>query len=281
MITKAQREFMLPAAVAAAIAAGEAIMDVYESSDNDYDLKKDRSPITRADRNAHEVIKHHLLSTRIPILSEEGREMVYQERMAWDLFWMVDPLDGTVEFLKGNGEFTVNIALMVAGKPEFGVVYVPGRQLLYFNDPGRGAFRKEGVFATATPHCTYDWLFEGAEKLPLVSERAEGPLRVAVSRSHHNAETFAHIDTLRPKYPEIEVIEQGSSYKFCMIAEGGVDYYVRTTNTYEWDTAAGEAILAAAGGATLAFPEGTSLDYNKESLANPYFTCQSPLIKVL
>ena len=275
MITKTQKEFLLPKAVCAAIIAGDAILDVYESSDHDYDLKKDRSPITKADRNAHEVIKRHLLDTRIPILSEEGREMVYQERMAWDLFWLVDPLDGTVEFLKGNGEVTVNIARMVAGKPEFGVVYVPNRQLLYFNDPDLGAFRKCNVCAAGEASYGYEWLFEGAEKLPLTSERPEGPLRVAISRSHHNPDTFAHIDSLRTKHPEIEVIEQGSSFKFCMIAEGGVDYYYRNSTTYEWDTAAGEAILRAAGGATLSHPEGTELDYNKESLANPHFTCQS------
>lgn len=275
MITTTQKEFLLPKAVSAAVRAGEAILDVYESSDHDYALKKDHSPITRADCNAHEVIKRHLLTTRIPILSEEGREMLYEERMAWDLFWMVDPLDGTVEFLKGNGEFTVNIALMVGGKPEFGVIYVPNRQLLYYNIPDQGAFRKCNVCATETADYNYDWLLEGAEALPLTNERPEGPLRVAVSRSHHNADTLAHIDSLRSTYPEIEIIEQGSSFKFCMIAEGNVDYYMRNTNTYEWDTAAGEAILLASGGTTLSHPEGTPLSYNKESLANPHFTCRS------
>lgn len=275
MITKTQKEFLLPKAVSAAVVAGDAILDVYESADHDYDLKKDRSPITKADRNAHEVIKHQLLSTRIPILSEEGREMVYQERMAWDLFWLVDPLDGTVEFLKGNGEFTVNIALMVAGKPEFGVIYVPNRQLLYYNIPELGAFRKRNICANDKADYSYEWLLEGAEQLPLTPTRPEGALKVAVSRSHHNADTLAHIDSLRSTYPEIEIIEQGSSFKFCMIAEGNVDYYMRNTNTYEWDTAAGEAILRAAGGSTLSYPEGIDLAYNKESLSNPHFTCHS------
>ncbi|MBQ3070827.1 MAG: 3'(2'),5'-bisphosphate nucleotidase CysQ [Tidjanibacter sp.] len=275
MITAKQKQVFLPKAVNAAIRAGRAILDIYESPEHAlFDLKKDKTPITTADRRAHEIIKQYLGFIRIPILSEEGRELLYEERKAWDLFWLVDPLDGTVEFLKGNGEFTVNIALMVDNHPTIGVIYVPYKGELYFNDPDKGAYKRENVTATADVEWTYDDLFEGSVSLPSVAPSEQKPLRVAISRSHNTPETFAHIDTLRTKYPDLEVVEQGSSYKFCLIAEGSVDYYVRTTKTYEWDTAAGEAILTAAGGQTLSYPEGEPLKYNDEWIENPHFTCR-------
>lgn len=275
MITTAQKEIFLPKAINAAVRAGRAILDIYESPEHAaFDLKEDKTPITMADRRAHEVIKTYLGKIRIPILSEEGRELLYEERKAWDLFWLVDPLDGTLEFLKCNGEFTVNIALMVDNHPTIGVIYVPYKGLLYFNDPDRGAFKREGVVATADMEWSYAELFDGACLLPLVEPSEERPLKVAVSRSHNTPETFAHIDTLRTVYPDLEVVEQGSSYKFCLIAEGSVDYYVRTTTTYEWDTAAGEAILESAGGQTLSYPDGERLKYNDEWIKNPHFTCQ-------
>lgn len=275
MITVTQKQIFLPKAVNAAIRAGRAILDIYESPEHaNFDLKKDKTPITTADRRAHEIIKQYLGYIRIPILSEEGRELLYEERKAWDLFWLVDPLDGTVEFLKGNGEFTVNIALMVDNHPTIGVIYVPYKQELYFNDPDRGAYKRTGVVASEDVELVYDDLFEGAVLLPSVTHGEDSPLRVAISRSHNTPETFEHIDTLREKYPDLEVVEQGSSYKFCLIAEGVVDYYVRTTKTYEWDTAAGEAILSAAGGQTLTYPEGEHLKYNDEWIENPHFTCR-------
>ena len=135
MITREQKEYLLPKAYNAAIRAGAAILDIYNSGGPiDVDIKSDRSPITVADRLAHSVIREYLGQTRIPLLSEEGREMLYAERKDWDLFWMVDPLDGTVEFIKGNGEFTVNIALMADNRPVFGVIYVPYRKRIYFSD---------------------------------------------------------------------------------------------------------------------------------------------------
>ena len=275
MITENQKQVFLPKAVNAAIRAGRAILDIYESPEHaNFDLKKDKTPITTADRRAHEIIKQYLGLIRIPILSEEGRELLYEERRAWDLFWLVDPLDGTVEFLKGNGEFTVNIALMVDNIPALGVIYVPYKQELFFNDPALGAFKRVGVKATENAEWSYADLFEGAIKLPIAENESDRPLRIAISRSHNTPETFEHIDTLRAKYPNLEVVEQGSSYKFCLIAEGSVDYYIRTTKTYEWDTAAGEAILTASGGKTLSYPEGEPLKYNDEKIENPHFTCR-------
>lgn len=276
MINSPQKQIFLPKAVNAAIRAGRAILDIYESPEHaSFDLKKDKTPITLADRRAHEIIKSYLGKIRIPILSEEGRELLYEERKSWDLFWLVDPLDGTLEFLKCNGEFTVNIALMVDNHPTLGVIYVPYKGLLYFSDYERGAFKREGIVASADVEWDYEQLFQDALRLPLEKKADDTqPLKVAISRSHNTPETFEHIDTLRAKYPDLEVIEQGSSYKFCLIAEGSVDYYVRTTKTYEWDTAAGEAILEAAGGLTLSFPDGERLKYNDEWIENPHFTCQ-------
>lgn len=274
MITTEQKEYLLPKALNAALRAGSAILDIYNSPEHaDFDLKKDRTPITVADRLSHEIIKRYLSCTRIPTLSEEGREMLYEERKDWDLFWMVDPLDGTKEFIKGNGEFTVNIALLVDNRPVFGVVYVPYKEVVYFNDPDRGAFRREAVKADAEAELAYADIFSGAMKIP-PRKLPTRPVTVATSRSHNNPETFAAIDRLRAKYPDLTVIEQGSSYKFCLIAEGSVDYYVRTSATYEWDTAAGETVLAATGGETLSYPEGEKLLYNKESVVNPFFFCR-------
>lgn len=259
----------------AAVQAGAAIMNVYKNRE-DYDvaLKDDKTPITVADRLAHTAIKEYLGRTRIPILSEEGREMRYEERCNWELFWLVDPLDGTVEFIKGNNEFTVNIALMENNICVGAVVYVPYLEKLYFAWRDGGAFLKEGVTPAADAAYDHARIMEGAVRLPF-AEPERLRLRVAVSRSHQTPETSAHIEALRRSHPDLEVIEQGSSYKFCMLAEGRVDYYVRTTHTYEWDTAAGELILAEAGGETRALESGEEFAYNKADLHNPWFVCRA------
>ena len=280
MITKTQKEYLLPKAYDAAIRAGAAILEIYNSNaPKEVTLKSDHSPLTQADRTAHASIREYLGQTRIPLLSEEGREMLYAERKDWDLFWMVDPLDGTVEFLKGNGEFTVNIALMADNKPVFGVIYVPYKEVIYFSDEERGAFRARNILADPAASHTYAQLFEGAELLPLRTT-CNQPLRIAVSRSHRNEETERLVANIRDRYPDAQIIEQGSSYKFCLLAEGTVDYYVRTTNTYEWDTAAGELILAEAGGKTVSFPDGQPLVYNKADLHNPWFEATSARCKL-
>ena len=275
MITKAQKEYLLPKAYNAAVRAGAVILEIYGSDDEiDVDIKNDKTPITIADRRSHSLIKEYLGQTRIPLLSEEGREMLFEERKGWDLFWMVDPLDGTVEFLKGNGEFTVNIALMVDNRPILGVVYVPYLHKMYFCDNELGSFRSSDVNPDMAAEYTYEEIFADVEQLPVV-QQCNVPIRIAVSRSHKTEETRTYIDRIKEQYPDAEVVEQGSSYKFCLLAEGSVDYYVRTTPTYEWDTAAGEAILNYAGGATRSLPEQSPFEYNKESLLNPNFVCRS------
>lgn len=272
MISREQKEYLLPNAYNAALRAGAVIVDIYRGeAATSIELKKDMTPVTLADRTAHKTIREYLAHTRIPLLSEEGREMLYSERKNWDLFWMVDPLDGTKEFIRGNGEFTVNIALIVDNKPFFGVIYVPSKKRIYFADPDRGSFRRLHVEPDVCADYSYDDIFVNSQRLPLV-RKGEPVMVVAVSRSHNNSETARLIDSFKGRYPHSTVIEQGSSYKLCLLAEGSVDYYPRTSPTYEWDTAAGEAILHMAEGCIQAV-EGSPLHYNKESLLNPYFEC--------
>ena len=259
MINDKVRMYLLPPLFNAAVRAGAAIMNVYKNKeDYDISLKNDRTPITLADRVAHKTIREYLGPTRIPILSEEGREMLYDERRNWELYWLVDPLDGTVEFIKGNNEFTVNIALMENNVCMGAVIYVPYFEKIYVAGRDSGAW---------TP-------------LPLASEAHHDHLRVAVSRSHQTPETHEYIARLRATHPDLEVVEQGSSYKFCLLAEGRIDYYVRTTHTYEWDTAAGELILAEAGGSTRTLPDDGVLRYNEADLRNPWFHCRSKYCKL-
>ena len=276
MLSEQIKRFLLPHTFNAAVRAGAAVMRIYEHRD-DYDLSKydgNFRSITAADRAAHEAIKRTLGQTRIPILSEDGREMHYEERCNWELFWLVDPLDGTREFIAGNNEFTINIALMANNVCAAAVIYVPYLHKIYFADRGFGSYVRDRVEPSADAAYTFDEIKQGACRLPLVAERHAHPL-IAISRSHNTPETFAHVEALRRRYPDAQVIEQGSSYKFCLLAEGRVDYYVRTTHTYEWDTAAGELILAEAGGRLEALADGAAFRYNKRDLQNPWFVCRA------
>ena len=276
MLSEQIKRFLLPHTFNAAVRAGAAVMRIYEHRD-DYDLSKydgNFRSITAADRAAHEAIKRTLGQTRIPILSEDGREMHYEERCNWELFWLVDPLDGTREFIAGNNEFTINIALMENNVCAAAVIYVPYLHKIYFADRGFGSYVRDGVEPSADAAYTFDEIKQGARRLPLVAERHAHPL-IAISRSHNTPETFAHVEALRRRYPDAQVIEQGSSDKFCQLAEGRVDYYVRTTHTYEWDTAAGELILAEAGGRLEALADGAAFRYNKRDLQNPWFVCRA------
>lgn len=274
MLTEDIRAYLLPKAFNAAVRAGWEIMKVYKNSD-DYDIavKSDKTPITIADRLAHNKIKEMLGETRIPILSEEGREMLYDERRNWELFWLVDPLDGTVEFIKGNNEFTVNIALMSENRCVCSVIYVPYLQKAYVASQDMGAYLLTGIAPSDVACYSYDEICSARRRLPLAEHEHEG-YRIAVSRSHQTDETKAYIDAVRAERDDVEIVEQGSSYKFCMLAEGVIDYYPRTTHTYEWDTAAAELILSEAGGSTLSLPDYQPLRYNKEDLHNPWFECR-------
>ncbi|MBE6198397.1 MAG: 3'(2'),5'-bisphosphate nucleotidase CysQ [Rikenellaceae bacterium] len=273
MIERQIREYLLPCAFNAAVRAGAEIIKVYNDSEGyDISVKSDNTPLTIADRLAHNKIKEVLGETRIPILSEEGREMLYDERKNWEMFWLVDPLDGTIEFIKRNNEFTVNIALMYNNECLGAVVYVPCLGKIYFAEQGCGAMLLQGVFPDENAAYTNEDIRANAQRLPL-ADSAHEAFRIAVSRSHQTAETAAYIEAKRAQYPNLEVVEQGSSYKFCMMAEGLVDYYPRTTSTYEWDTAAAELVLVEAGGSVHSLPDNQPLRYNKADLRNPWFEC--------
>lgn len=273
MINQQERAYLLPFAFNAAVRAGAEIMKVYNNREGyDIEVKRDNTPLTIADRLAHNKIKEVLGETRIPILSEEGREMLYDERKNWDMFWLVDPLDGTIEFIKGNNEFTVNIALMADNECVGAIVYVPYLGKMYFAERGCGAMVLEGIVPDENATYSNDAIRQTAKALPLASA-SHDRFRIAVSRSHQTAETADFVEQMRKIYPEAEVVEQGSSYKFCLMAEGAIDYYPRTTTTYEWDTAAAELILAEAGGKTHSLPDHKPLQYNKENLYNPWFEC--------
>ena len=234
-------------------------MKVYQNSDNyDISIKRNNTPLTIADRLAHNKIKEVLGETRIPILSEEGREMLYEERKNWDMFWLVDPL-------------TVNIALMADNVCVASVVYVPYLQKIYIAEQGDGAY----LITDVVPDSGAEWIESDVasrrQRLPLPIEPR--PFRVAVSRSHQTADTATYVEQMRREHPDLEVVEQGSSYKFCLMAEGVIDYYPRTTETYEWDTAAAELVLIEAGGVVRTLPDHRPLLYNKEDLHNPWFEC--------
>ncbi len=253
-------------AINASIRAGLAILEVYKSDDFDLEFKKDNSPLTLADRKAHNIIMEHLVETGIPVLSEEGKNIPYKERRNWKRFWLVDPLDGTKEFVKKNGEFTVNIALIENCKPVMGVIYVPVTDILYFGTVNEGAFVIEQVIK----HDRGTNLMNFAKKLP--EKENSDTYKVVASRSHINTETEQFIEELKKDHQKIEIVSKGSSLKLCLIAEDKADIYPRFGPTSEWDTAAGHAIVLASGGkVVLAEDESKELTYNKENILNPYF----------
>lgn len=261
-----QRKELLSAAVNAALKAGEEILKVYYSQDYEIDHKSDDSPLTKADRKAHEIIQEVLESYGIPVLSEEGEHLPYSERSKWDWCWIVDPLDGTKEFIKRNNEFTVNIALVNGQEPLCGVIYVPVYKQLYIGDIELGAYRVDDIVEF---HSSLDNLINRGISLPL--EGGERNYTVVGSRSHMNDETRRFIDELKSEHGEVQLISKGSSLKLCMVAEGVADVYPRFAPTMEWDVAAGHAIISAAGFQVVRVDGGQILEYNKMDLTNPWF----------
>jgi len=258
----------LNTALVATFNAGKAILDIYQNGDFQVELKADNSPLTLADRTSHRIISESLLQTGLPILSEEGKEIPYEIRKNWDLFWMVDPLDGTKEFINRNGEFTVNIALINNQLPIAGIIYAPVLDLLYVGFAGKGSFRI--VHASKQPsRIDIEHPPQHTEKLPFL--RPCPKFTAVASRSHSNENTQSFLEALQREHGEIEIKSGGSSLKFCLIAEGSADVYPRFGPTYEWDTAAGQAIVEAAGGRVYEAGTGKGLKYNKERLLNPEF----------
>lgn len=240
-------------AIDAALQAGADILSIYNDPASDFEIEKkaDNSPLTIADRKAHETITGFLCDTPFPILSEEGKHLPYAERCGWNALWIVDPLDGTKEFIKRNGEFTVNIAWVNHSVPVMGVIYLPVKQELYFAEESIGAYKLSNV--TSRGNASLDELIASATRLPSVTER--GKFVIVASRSHLTPETEAYIEEMKRQHSEVELISSGSSIKICLVAEGKADVYPRFAPTMEWDTAAGHAIARAAGlGVTLVNP---------------------------
>lgn len=257
---------LLLTAINAAIEAGKEICDVYNSADFQVEMKADNSPLTLADKKSHKKIAEMLVPTNLPILSEEGKDIPYNQRKDWDLFWMVDPLDGTKEFIKRNGEFTVNIALIENKLPIAGVIYVPVKKLLYFASQDIGSYKATDISETFSG---INQAIEKAEKLP--STFPIGGYVIVASRSHMNEETKKYIEIKAGQCDSYEIISIGSSLKFCLVAEGAAHEYPRFGPTMEWDTAAGHAIVKFAGGKVTLVDSDQELTYNKENLLNPHF----------
>jgi 3'(2'), 5'-bisphosphate nucleotidase len=268
-MTKPPQE-LLQMAVHAAFAAGQAILSVYGKKTFNTRLKKDLSPVTEADRAAHGIISRHLGTASIPLLSEEGEEIPYEIRKTWEKFWLVDPLDGTKEFIRRNDEFTVNIALIERQEPVMGVIYAPSPDLMYFASQGTGAGRIREYSGLDDKISDMEGLLGQAEKLPLGTPRRT--YTVVASRSHRNEETNLFIKRLEKDHPGLRLVSTGSSLKFCLMAEGEADIYPRFGRTMEWDTAAGDAIARASGCLVRIHDSEDCLSYNKEVLSNPWFT---------
>ncbi len=247
---------LLETTVDIAVAAGAEILDVYEN-DFDVESKDDGSPLTTADRRAHELIVKRLgeLSPPWPILSEESVSIDYAERSGWQRFWLVDPLDGTKEFIKRNGEFTVNIALVDDGVPVLGVVHTPAQNVSHAAARGEGAFL----------------INASGEYQPISTKKYNNDeVTMVASRSHAGAAVDAYREKLEKQSGKVNIQSMGSALKICLVAEGKADVYPRLGLTSEWDTAAAHCVLNIAGG-KLVNCNGEALVYNKQNILNPWF----------
>ena len=260
--------------ITAALAAGRQILEVYDSEDFDVSIKDDNSPLTRADIASHQIISQLLEAGApdIPILGEEGKEIAFADRKKWETFWLVDPLDGTKEFIKRNGEFTVNIALVENRTAVLGVLYVPVKDTIYFAAKGHGSFKAESAAATGV-----SGIMDTAVRLPQTTGRTVPPVKVVASRSHFSPETAAYVDDIKEKHGEVDLVSAGSALKICLVAEGTADVYPRFGPTMEWDVGAGQVIAEEAGCTVVDTTTGEQLQYNKENLLNPFFIVERAL----
>lgn len=262
-------EELLETAIKATLQAGEEILRVYAKPFK-VNYKQDDSPVTEADRKASRVIVDLLAPTQIPVISEEEDIPAYAERKNLERLWLVDPLDGTKEFVKKNGEFSVNIGLIENNFPSLGVIYMPVLKEIYFAAPSIGSYKigHDVLTQINTNEFSLAQYIERAKKLP-----AQKPAKytIVASRSHLSKETYAHLQHLKLEKGETDIVFSGSSVKMCWVAEGRAQQYPRFGRTMEWDTAAGQAIVEHAGGRFLNLRTGKRLDYNKAELANPDF----------
>lgn len=253
-------------AIKTAVQAGGIIMDIYENQIVNVETKADNSPVTIADKTANAYIEKELAITNIPVLSEEGEHAAYEIRKNWQQCWIVDPLDGTKEFIKRNGEFTVNIALVEDGKALLGVIYIPATKSLYY---AITAEQKAYKLTLETHNITRDALKNATQIF--AAEENDDEITLTSSHSYTNKKVLDLIDSLETEGKEVNLIMAGSSLKFCLMAEGKASYYPRYAPTMEWDTAAGHAICNAVGLEVYNLETQKPLKYNKENLLNPWF----------
>jgi 3'(2'), 5'-bisphosphate nucleotidase len=256
---------LLKTSIEAAIESGKVILEIYDSDELELELKGDNSPLTKADKVSHNILVSHLKKTGIPILSEEGKKISYSERKYWKKLWIIDPIDGTKEFIKRNGEFTVNIALVESQRSVLGVVFAPALGDLYFSTSELGSFKVKVDFK----NLNLDNLVGAAEKLPF--ERNDKTFSIVASRSHMSPETEDFIAEMKEKHGEVKLISKGSSLKLCMVAEGKADCYPRFAHTMEWDTAAGQAVCEYAGFQVIDLITKEPMLYNRTKLLNNWF----------
>lgn len=255
---------MIEQMISIAREAGEAIMEVYSQESFEKQIKSDNSPVTEADLKANAVIIKGLQKAfpQIPSFSEESNHVPFEERQHWSEYFLIDPLDGTKEFIKRNGEFTVNIALIRNGSPILGVVYAPVMDLLYYNEDEFNAYK----VVAGEKH-----------RLPITQEDKKNFVMVA-SRSHMSQETKAFLDDLEQRHENVDLVSMGSSLKLCLVAEGVADVYPRLGPTSEWDTAAAHAVVKASGGEVYQYGTKNPLVYNKNNILNPFFEVRRPYI---
>ena len=254
----------LKIAIEASVKAGKKILEIYNSDDFIVEYKLDESPLTLADKFSDEIIKNALKASSVPILSEEGNVLGFNKRKDLKQLWIVDPLDGTKEFIKKNDEFTVNIALVENKRPTLGVIYAPALKVLYFSEEKFGSYKLELKTSTLS---SLD--YSRAIKLPVsINKNGYG---VVISRSHLDEETLSYIENLKNIRSNVESIAIGSSLKFCLLAEGTADCYPRFSPCMEWDTAAGQIICKEAGFKLIDQTTNTEMLYNRENLLNNSF----------
>jgi 3'(2'), 5'-bisphosphate nucleotidase len=259
-------ESNLKIAINAALDAGKAILEIYYSGNFNIEIKGDQSPLTKADLASHKIIISYLEKTNIPILSEEGDSITYNKRKNWSELWIVDPIDGTKEFIKKNGEFTVNIALIKNQEPILGVILAPVSGELYFSTKTKGSFKVQ----VDLKNYNLDDITNQAKKLPIAQQEKKS-FTIVASKSHMSLETQDYLTKLTNIHGEVNLISKGSSLKLCMVAEGKADCYPRFAPTMEWDTAAGQAICNHAGFDVIDWKTKKTMLYNRQELLNSSF----------
>jgi 3'(2'), 5'-bisphosphate nucleotidase len=245
--------------------AGEKVMEIYESLDFEIEIKQDLSPITKADIISNQIILEYLEESKIPVLSEESKMIPFSERKNWNLLWIVDPIDGTKEFIKRNGDFTINIALIENQIPILGVIYIPVTKELFFASKSIGSFKTK----IENSNINLREIIRNAQQLPLKNQKKS--FTFVASQTHNSKETIDFINLNSKKLESYEIISRGSSLKLCLIAEGSANMYPRMSPTMEWDIAAGHAICLYAGFDVYDYKKRKTLKYNKENLLNNWF----------